>query len=33
MSIMLDIPKSNDYLKILTGDEVKDFAAINFGEF
>ena len=30
---MLHIPKIFDYLKILTGDEVKDFAVINFSEF
>ena len=30
---MLYIPKVDDYLKILTDDEVKDFVAINFSEF
>ena len=30
---MLHIPKINDYLKILTGDEVKDFVAKNFSEY
>ena len=30
---MLYIPKTGDYLKILTDDEVKDFAVINFGEY
>ena len=30
---MLYIPKSGDYLKILTDDEVKDFVAIHFGEY
>ena len=25
---MLDIPKINDYLKLLTDEEVKDFVAI-----
>ena len=30
---MLHIPKINDYLKILAGDEVKDFVAINFSEY
>ena len=30
---MLHIPKIDDYLKILTDDEVKDFAAINFSEY
>ena len=29
---MLYIPKINDYLEILTDEEVKDFAAINFSE-
>ena len=29
---MLYIPKINNYLKILTDDEVKDFIAINFTE-
>ena len=29
---MLYIPKIEDYLEILTDDEVKDFAAINFRE-
>ena len=27
------IAKINDYLKLLTDDEVKEFAAINFGEY
>ena len=27
------IPKIDDYLKILTGDKVKDFVAINFSEY
>ena len=30
---MLDIPKIDDYLKILTDEEVKDFVAINFSEY
>ena len=30
---MLYIQMIDDYLKILTDDEVKDFAAINFGEY
>ena len=29
---MLYIPKIDDYLKILTDDTVKDFAAINFSK-
>ena len=29
---MLYIPKIDDYLKILTYEEVKDFVAINFSE-
>ena len=29
---MLYIPKIDDYLEILTDDEVKDFVAINFSE-
>ena len=29
---MFYIPKIDDYLKILTDEEVKDFAAINFSE-
>ena len=31
--MMLYIPKIRDYLKILTDDKVKDFVAINFGEY
>ena len=30
---MLHVPKIEDYLEILTDDEVKDFAAINFREY
>ena len=30
---MLYIPKIDDYLKILTDEEEKDFVAINFGEY
>ena len=30
---MLYIPKIDDYLKILTDDEVKDFVVINFDEY
>ena len=30
---MLYIPKIDDYSKILTDDEVKDFGAINFSEY
>ena len=30
---MLYIPKIDDYLKILTDDEMKDFVVINFGEY
>ena len=30
---MIYIPKISDYLKILTNVEVKDFVAINFGEY
>ena len=30
---MLYIPKIDDYLKILTDDEVKDFVAKNFREY
>ena len=30
---MLDIPKTDDYLKLLTDGEVKDFVAINFREY
>ena len=33
VSIMLHIPKFGDYLKILTGDEVKDFVVIKFGDY
>ena len=33
MSIMLYIPKTDDYLKILADDEVKDFVVINFDEY
>ena len=29
---MLYIPVNDDYLKILTDDEVKDFVAVNFSE-
>ena len=30
---MLYLEKIDDYLKIVTDDEVKDFVAINFGEY
>ena len=30
---MLYIPKINDYLEILTDEEVKDFVAISFSEY
>ena len=30
---MLHIPKINNYIKILSDEEVKDFAAINSGEY
>ena len=30
---MLYIPKTDDYLKILTDEEVKDFIAISFSEY
>ena len=30
---MLYIPKIDDYLKILTDEEVKDFVAINFSDY
>ena len=30
---MLHIPKIDDYLKLLTDEEVKDFVAINFNEY
>ena len=30
---MLYIPKIDDYLKILTDEEVKGFVAINFSEY
>ena len=30
---MLYTPKIDDYLKILTDEEVKDFVAINFSEY
>ena len=30
---MLHIPKIDDYLEILTDEEVKDFLAINFSEY
>ena len=30
---MLFIPKTDDYLEILTHEEVKDFVAINFSEY
>ena len=33
MSMMFHISKINDYLKILTDDEVKDFVAILFCEY
>ena len=32
MNIMFRIPKIDDYLKILTNNEVKDFALIKFSE-
>ena len=30
---MLHVPKIDDYLKILTDEEVKDFVAINFSKY
>ena len=33
ISIVLHIPKIDDYLEILTDEEVKDFAAINFSDY
>ena len=30
---MLYIPKIDDYLKLLTDEELKDFLAISFGEY
>ena len=30
---MLYIPKIDDYLKILTDEEVKDFVTVNFSEY
>ena len=30
---MLHIPKIDDYLEILTDEEVKDFVVINFSEY
>ena len=30
---MLHIPKMDDYLEILTDEEIKDSVAINFGEY
>ena len=30
---MLYIPKIDDYLKILTDEEIKDFGALNFSEY
>ena len=30
---MLHIPKTDDYLEILTDEEVKDFVAINSSEY
>ena len=33
INIMLYIPKIDDYLKILTDEEVEDFVAINFSEY
>ena len=30
---MLYIPKIDDYLEILTDEEVKDYVAINFSEY
>ena len=32
INIMLYIPKINDYLEILTDEEVKDFVVKNFNE-
>ena len=33
INIILYIPKTDDYLKILTDEEVKDFVAINFSKY
>ena len=30
---MVNIPKFDNYLTVLTDDEVNDFAAINFSEY
>ena len=30
---MLHIPKIDDYIEILTDEEVKDFVAMNFSEY
>ena len=30
---MLYVPKIDDYLKVLTDEELKDFVAINFSEY
>ena len=30
---MLYVPKIDDYLKVLTDEEVKNFVAINFSEY
>ena len=33
INLILYLPKIDDYLKILTNEEVKDFVAINFSEY
>ena len=33
INIIFSIPKIDDYLEILTDEEVKDFVAINFSEY
>ena len=33
INIMLYIPNIDDYLKVVTDEEVKDFAAINFRDY
>ena len=33
VNIMFHVPKIGDYLKIVTGEEVKDFRAINLSQY
>ena len=33
LNVMMYIPKTDEYLEILTDEEVKDFVGLNFSEY